>query len=355
MRWWVDGRPLYSYVKEGSPYGFTYPPFAALLMLPMAVLPMWSLLAVNLVVDAAVITGLTWWLAAQVAPRFGMSPRYATACATPLVCLVEPVRDTVGFGQVNLALLALVLLDVELLRRGSRWAGVGVGLAAAVKLTPAVFVVLLLAWRPRAALNAVAVAALATLAAFVAAPDTSVRFWTSALLDPSRVGRTDFAANQALSGVLARLADATSAPLLVWLVSVAVVGSWGLVRVHRAVRAGDTLAALALTGLLGGLVSPISWTHHLLWVVPALAVLVAAGAEDRRWLWAAGATGALFSSSLPDLVRTRLGEHLSHGPLVVVAESSYALACLLLLVLLPVRARPAEAVLDRPEVAAASR
>lgn len=337
VRWWAEGGPLYDYLRDDTPYGFTYPPFAALLMLPMVVLPIWLLLAVNLVVDAAVITALTWWLARQVAPLHGWSTWYATACAVPVVCLLEPVRDTIGFGQVNLALLALVVLDLELLRRGSRWAGVGVGLAAAVKLTPAVFLLLLLFWRPRAALNAVAVAVLATLAAFVAAPGTSVRFWTGALLDTSRVGRADYAANQALSGVLARAADAASAPFVLWLVVVAVVGVYGLLRVRRAVLAGDALAALALTGLLGGLISPISWTHHLLWVVPAVAVLVRAGATDRRWLWGAGAVVALFASSLPDHVRTRLGEHLAHGPLVLVAESSYALACLLLLVVLPVQ------------------
>jgi alpha-1,2-mannosyltransferase len=352
VRWWAEGGALYDYVRDDTPYGFTYPPFAALLMLPMVVLPIWLLLAVNLVVDAAVITGLTYWLARQVAPLHGWSPGYATACAVPLVCLLEPVRDTIGFGQVNLALLALVVLDVELLRRGSRWAGLGVGLAAAVKLTPAVFLVLLFVWRPRAALNAVVVAVLATLAAFVAAPSTSVRFWTSALLDTSRVGRADYAANQALSGVLARLADAASAPLVPWLVTVAVVGAWGLVRVRRAVLAGDGLAALALTGLLGGLVSPISWTHHLLWVVPAVAVLVRAGAADRRWLRGAAGVIALFASSLPDHVRTRLGEHLAHGPLVVVAESSYALACLVLLLVLPLQRQAAVAEPDARVVAA---
>ena len=337
VRSWVGGAPLYDYVQAGTPYGFTYPPFAAVLMLPLAVVPLGLAQVLSVAANAAAVTGTTWWLADRVAPRHGWSTWRATACAVPLVCLLEPVRDTVGFGQVNLLLVALVLLDVEALRRGSRWAGVGVGLAAAVKLTPAVFVVLLLAVRPRAALNAVAVGALATVAAFVLAPATSLRFWTSALLDTSRVGRADYPANQALSGVLARLADAVTAPALPWLVLVALVAAVGLTRAVRAARAGDDLAALALTGLTGTLVSPISWTHHLWWVVPAVAVLVAAGAASRRCLWAAGATALLFASSLPDLVTTTLGEHLAHGPLVVAAESSYALACLLLVLVLPVR------------------
>jgi len=343
VRSWVGGTPLYDYVQPGTAYGFTYPPFAALAMLPVAVLPLWLAQALTVVADGAVITVTTWWLAARVAPRHGWSTGYATACAVPLVCLLEPVRDTVGFGQVNLLLVGLVVLDVEALRRGSRWAGVGTGLAAAVKLTPAVLMVMLAAARPRAALNALAVGALATVAAFVLAPGTSLEFWTQTLFDTSRVGRTDVAANQALSGVLARLTDAPTRPLVPWLALVAVVGAVGLTRAVRAVRAGDDLAALALTGLTGGLVSPITWTHHLWWVVPALAVLVAAGATDRRWLWAATGVGTLFASSLPDHVRTRLGEHLAHGPFVVVAESSYALACLLLLLVLPIGRAGADA------------
>ncbi len=340
---WTHGQPLYDYLQPGSRYGFTYPPFAALVMLPLAVLPLWAAHAINVVADAAVITATTWWLARQVAPRYGLSAGYATACAVPVVCLLEPVRDTVGFGQVNLLLAALVVLDVEALRRGSRWAGAAIGVAAAVKLTPAVFVVLLLVRRPRAALTAAVVGALATGGAALVAPATSVRFWTSALYDTSRVGRADIAANQALSGVLARLADSASRPLLPWLVLAALTAAVGLARAVRAARSGDDLAALALTGLTGGLVSPISWTHHLYWVVPAIAVLLAAGARDRRYVWAAAATTALFCSSLPDLAHTHLGEHLAHGPLVFLAESSYALACLVLVLVLPVQRAPSPA------------
>lgn len=199
------------------------------------------------------------------------------------------MRDTVGFGQVDLLLVALVVLDVEGLRRGSRWAGVGTGLAAAVELTPAVFVVLLLVRRPRAALTATAAAALATLAAWLVAPGASGQFWNVALYHTSRVGRVDLVADQALSGALARTVDATHAPLALWLVLAGLVGARGVVRAVGAVRAGDDLAALALVGLTGVLVSPVSWTHHL-----------------------------------------------SSGVLVLAGESSCTLACLALLVLLPV-------------------
>lgn len=341
VRSWVEADPLYGYLTPGTPYGFTYPPFAALLMLPLAVLPLWLSMAINIAVDAAVITATTWWLAAHYAPRHGWSPWYVTAVAVPLVSLLEPVRDTVAFGQVNLALVALVVGDVVLLRRGSRLAGLGVGLAAAVKLTPAVFVVLLAAKRPRAALNAVVVGALATASTFIVAPGTSWEFWSETLRDTSRVGETHSHSNQAVSGLLARLADTADAPQLLWLVAVAVIAAVGLIRGVRAVRAGDDVAGLALIGLTAGLISPLTWVHHLWWVVPAIAVLIDTGVTrgTRRHLVAAAATTALFMASLPDQAWQTVGQHMDHGVLVVVFENCYVVAMLLLVALLPVRAR----------------
>lgn len=340
VRSWVEADPLYDYLKPGTRYGFTYPPFAALLMLPVAVLPLWLCLAVNVAVDALVITATTWWLAARYAPRHGWSVWYVVAVAVPLVSLLEPVRDTVGFGQVNLALVALVVVDVELLRRGSRWAGVGTGLAAAIKLTPALFVVMLLAARPRAALNAVVVAALATVSTFVIAPGTSRQFWTEALRDTSRVGDTHSHSNQAISGLLARLADTADAPGGRWLLAVLVIGAVGLTRAVQAVRCGDDVAGLALTGLTAGLISPLTWVHHLWWVVPAIAVLVDTGMTrgTRRHLVAAAGALALFSSSLPDHARQKVGQHLDGNVLQILGENSYVIVLLLLVLLLPIRA-----------------
>jgi alpha-1,2-mannosyltransferase len=173
-----------------------------------------------------------------------------------------------------------VLLDVAALRRGRRWAGAGIGLATAVKLTPGLFVLyLLLTGRRRAAGVAAGTAVAATLLAAAVAPGTSWQFWSAVLWDTSRVGRLEKTANQSLLGMLARLADPASPSRAVWLVLVAAVLALAAWRVRQAARAGNDVVGVTLTGLTACLVSPISWTHHLVWVLPALVVLadVAAG------------------------------------------------------------------------------
>lgn len=213
-----------------------------------------------------------------------------------MLALFEPLRDTFSFGQVNLLLLALVLADAWLLATGrGRWAGVGIGLAAAVKLTPAIFIgLLLLARRWRAAGLATAVAAAATVAAAWIAPAASRFYWTEALWDTSRIGRLDYVSNQSLQGVLARLVAPHEPSRAVWaalVLAVLCVWAW---RVRTAVRTEDWTAAFALTGLTACLVSPITWVHHLVWLLPSFAVLL----RHRRLLPLAAALYVLLCSSV---------------------------------------------------------
>lgn len=334
LRSWLDGGALYDYAHPGDSrqLGFTYPPFGALVLAPLALLPdtVASLAhaatgAVALVVVLRVVLGDRGWYAGW----------RGVAVALPIALLLEPVRDSFGFGQVNLQLAALVVADVVLLRRGSRWAGVGIGLAAAVKLTPALLLVhLLVCGRRRAALTGAAVAGGATLLAALVAPATSRDFWGSALRDTSRVGAADSPSNQALSGLIARLFERVSPPTLVWLAAVGAVLVIGLWRARAADRAGDDLAGLTLAGVTALLISPISWIHHLWWVIPAVAVLL--HARTRRALAAAGCLVVVFASSLPDLARVPLGEHRSSA-WTVLGESALCLALLGVLALLPHR------------------
>lgn len=344
IRWWLDGQPLYEYVQPNTGgFGFTYPPFAALCLLPFAVVPLGVAQALIFVLTAAAIVLTTWWLVAPVAERHGWPRWYALALAVPLVCALEPVRETVGFGQVNMLLVVLLLADVRALARGSRWAGVGTGLAAAVKITPALFIVYLLVTRRwRAAGVATGTAAGATLVAAVLSPSTSWQFWTHTLWDTSRVGRLDYASNQSLLGLLARLADPAPPSRLLWLVLVLPLAAVGLWRAAQAYRLGDDLAGVTLTGLTTVLLSPISWTHHLYWVVPALVVLVdvaARSAGHRRAvpLAAAGVVYACLALSMIWPFNHSPGEHWSDGVPGVVLENAYVLVCLALVAWLPAR------------------
>ncbi|MFJ4616697.1 glycosyltransferase family 87 protein [Streptomyces sp. NPDC088812] len=297
--WVHDGGRVYDYRVPGTPYGFTYPPFAAVVMLPMALVGLRTAIAVTLLLDLTALAAVARVLAGPGRWRHGWYGAVLAACA---LALFEPLRDTFSFGQVNLLLLALVLTDCLLLSTGrTRWAGIGIGLAAAVKLTPALFIgLLLVAHRRRAAAVATGVAVGATAAAALVAPDASRFYWTDALWDTSRVGRLDYVSNQSLQGVLARL-GVESRPF--WAVLVVLVLCGWAWRARRAAAAGDWTAAFALTGLTACLVSPVTWVHHLVWLLPSFAVLVRAGHPRTAaalyavlctsvvWLWFDDASG----------------------------------------------------------------
>ncbi|MFF8732386.1 glycosyltransferase 87 family protein [Streptomyces sp. NPDC015171] len=297
--WAHHGGRIYDYRVPGTAYGFTYPPFAALAMLPLALLGRTVATAGSLLLNLAALAAVLRILAGPHWRRHGW---YRWALVLCLLALFEPLRDTFSFGQVNVALLALVLADCRLLATGrGRWAGIGTGLAAAVKLTPALFIgLLLLAGRRRAAGVATAVALAATALAAWADPAASRFYWTEALWDTGRVGRLDYVSNQSLQGVLARLGE-PGRPL--WATAVLLtlcVWAW---RGRRAVAAGDWTAAFALTGATACLVSPITWVHHLVWLLPSFAVLARAGhlriagalyavlCTSVVWLWFDDASG----------------------------------------------------------------
>ncbi|MCZ9339656.1 glycosyltransferase 87 family protein, partial [Streptomyces sp. TRM76130] len=126
----------------------------------------------------------------------------------------------------------------------------------------------------RAAGVATAVAAGATALAARVAPDASRFYWTEAMWDTTRVGRLGYVSNQSLQGVLARLGEPDRA---VWAAAVLLVlGVWAW-RTRRALAAADWTAAFALTGLAACLVSPVTWVHHLVWLLPSFAVLLRTG------------------------------------------------------------------------------
>jgi len=306
--WIHHGGRLYDYRVPGTAYGFTYPPFAAVSMLPMALVGLRTAIVGSVLLNLAALALILHILTDGAWRRYGW---FGCALGACLLALFEPLRDTFSFGQVNLLLLALVLTDAWLLSTGrERRAGVGIGLAAAIKLTPAVFIgLLLLARRRRAAAVASAVTAAATAFAALVAPDASRFYWTEALWDTSRVGRLDYVSNQSLQGILARLGDTQRTA---WAAAVLVVlGVW-VWRTRRALAAGDWPAAFALTGVTACLVSPITWVHHLVWLLPAFAVLVRTGharvagalyavlCTSVVWLWfhdASGVDGFLGSNT----------------------------------------------------------
>ncbi|MFG1672947.1 glycosyltransferase family 87 protein [Micromonospora sp. NPDC049282] len=366
MDWWAAGQPLYDYVQpdrvQGALY-FTYPPFAALLLRPFAWLPLGVAIAAFVVLTLAGVVVTTRWLVLPVLRRHHLPRGFGLTVAVLLVLAVESTRETITLGQINMLLVVLILADLLFaVPQGRRWAGVGVGLAAALKLFPGIFVLYLLAARRwRAAAVAAATAAVATLVAAAVAPGDSWRFWTHELWATDRVGRTDYTGNQSLFGLLSRMTAPAEPGRLPWLLLALLIAGLGLWRAARAARAGDALAGLTLTGLVGGLISPITWTHHLYWFIPAVVVLVDAalgadrttvtGVRRRRGLLAlAVGTGVVIVYGVVTFQDWGAGTVHTDDPVDFVVRNAYVLLSLLLLAVLPIRRQSAVCV-ERTDLA----
>ncbi|MEU7908779.1 glycosyltransferase 87 family protein [Actinoplanes sp. NPDC049118] len=325
IRWWTHGGDLYDYAAPVRGHlGFTYPPFAALVLMPVASTSAATagwLNAAGSIVALAVVLAV---LIAPIAEAHGRSRRSVLAVALPLALCTEPVRQTLGLGQVNLWLFALVVLDLIVVRRhASRWTGVGVGVATAVKLTPGLFIVYLLVTRQwRAARTACLTVAALTVGAFLAAPAESVRYFGDLMWRPDRVGAPDALTNQALTGLFARL----DAPAGWWTIAGLLVLAIGLHRARRANAGGDEVTALTLTGLTANLISPMSWTHHLVFLPVAVLLLADRGLRRRDPLPALAAlAGYALSVASPIWL----------APGNALLENAYTLMLIALVVALP--------------------
>ncbi|MBX6749644.1 MAG: DUF2029 domain-containing protein [Micromonosporaceae bacterium] len=358
VRYWAQGGFLYDFVAPHSTYGFTYTPFAALVLLPTALLP-WPVAIVASCAATLVATVLlVYWFVDPIARRTGWVPWYAVGVVVACAVVFDPLRETFLFGQVNMYLVVLVGFDLLFLTpRGSRFAGVGIGLATALKLTPGVFLIyLLVAGRWRAALTASSAAAGATMVGAALAPDASRVFWTDALWNTDRVGQADYISNQSLHGAVARLNPLDPSTVLWILAVVAVLAVW-VIRVRRAAAVGDEKAGFALTGVVTCLISPITWVHHLVWVMPALLVLLdravtaspARGGEDAagaRRMWVRGLLIASYVV-LGSRVVWAFDDTWTN-PLVWFVSNAYVWVSLALLLALPIATAPAAPVEQRP-------
>jgi alpha-1,2-mannosyltransferase len=264
-----EGLDLYG-VLPGVHGLATYPPFAAALFVPVSLLPEALADSLSLLVNLGLLLGACYLALGRIA-----AARPQVHVAAPVLAAValwcEPVMGTSTYGQVNLAILCLVLWDFSLPPE-SRWKGVGIGLAAAVKVTPGIFVVHLVLTRQAGAARTAVLTFLGSLAvSALLVPTSTVAFWTRHLFDPDRVGRVENSVNQSLLGVVVRAGHTTEPGLWARGVAVAVLVA-GLACAMRCHRRLHELAAVLVVALTGLLVSPISWSHHWVWCVPLLAL-----------------------------------------------------------------------------------
>ncbi|WP_396286311.1 glycosyltransferase 87 family protein [Amycolatopsis sp. PS_44_ISF1] len=370
----LEGEPLYTSsdlttLPDWVRLPFTYTPAAAALFVPLVLVPpglVWGVITASSVVSLIVV------LAVVARPSGVWLP-----AGTALVLVLEPVWKTLFLGQINLILMALVVVDVLVLSgrgagagrwararstadsaraggsgapagpagpvesggsagesvRGRRWAGVLVGVAAAVKLTPLIFVPhLFFTGRWKDGLRALATFVVLEGVMFAVIPGDAGRFWTKSVTDPSRVGSVHWIFNQSLNGLVDRASDRASWSMAVAVgaaVVLAVPAVWLVVRWHRR---GEQAAALLVTAFYALLVSPVSWSHHWVWSVPLIGLLMVKG---RRW-WAL-LVAALFASQIVMLVPNGGDTEFTWGPGWSVLGNAYVLAAVVALLALAAR------------------
>jgi alpha-1,2-mannosyltransferase len=283
-RAWLNGMHLYGRLPatmSGARLPFTYPPLAAIVLSPLSMVPM-AVASAILTTASAGLLALVLRVCLRSLDQAGEPlSGWAVWWLLPPALALEPVRNTLAYGQVNILLMALVAADC--LVPSARWPrGSLVGLAAAIKLTPAAFVLFFLLRRDwRAASMAAASFLAVTGLGFLLAWHDSVQYWTRTVFDVSRIGGLLYAANQSVVGVLARLDLSQPRLAEVWLiVAVAVVGA-ACLGMRRSFAASQDCLALSLNAFAGLLISPISWSHQWVWCVPALVAMAAAGLRQQ--------------------------------------------------------------------------
>lgn len=291
----VDGLALYGPMPAtaiGSGLPFTYPPLAAIVFAPLSAITLeqasFVLTAVSLLALAATVVLTLRSLGMVGRATIGWTAAALAAAAL----LLEPVESTLDYGQINIVLMALVVADCLLPR--TPWPrGLLVGLVAAVKLTPAVFVLFFLLRKDfrGAVMTGVGFVA-GTAIGFAVTFSDAKQYWTETLLDSGRIGTPAYPANQSLTGMLARLGLDESARSAVWALCCVVALGITVVAVRRAFAANRPALALTTTAVFGLLVSPVSWSHHWVWAVPLLLVFAQLAldrsepAAGRRAFWA---------------------------------------------------------------------
>ena len=309
---WLDGHPLYrGNVLFHTPIvdlPFTYPPLAAVVFSPFAWLKMpaagvaiTALTLVLLIVSTVIVlTGLDVWPTSKLLPGPAWLRRLwlAVVIVAPAVIWLEPINSNFAFGQINVILMTLVLADC--VPRRTPWPrGLMLGLGMALKLTPAVFLLYFVLRRDhRAAWVSLASFAGATLLGFALAWSDSWDYWTETVHHTNRIGEAALNTDQNIAGALARLGLGDHDRFPLWVAACLLLLVATIWAMRRVLRADEPVLAVICVALFGLVVSPVSWSHHWVWMLPAvlvtgvlawrrrnvtLAVLTAAGVALMRW------------------------------------------------------------------------
>lgn len=320
---WLSERPLYAgdamfHTLIGLDLPFTYPPLAAIVFSPFAAMSLPVASVVITVITLILVLLSTWlvltrlevWQVCAVTrePAWLRRAWLAAGIVALAVMYLEPIDANFDFGQINVVLMTLVIADC--LPRRTPWPrGMLLGVAIALKLTPAVFLLYFVLRRDgRAALTAVATFVAASLLGFALAWRDSLEYWTTTVRHTDRIGSAALNTNQNIAGALARLGLDKSTHFVLWtLACCAVLGLtiWAVRRVLGAAGTGSdsgeaVTLALMCVALFGLVVSPVSWSHHWVWALPTvIAGAVIAYRRRNRALGLVTAIGVVLMMWIP--------------------------------------------------------
>ncbi|MDR7302052.1 glycosyltransferase family 87 protein [Haloactinomyces albus] len=300
-RAWLSGEDIYRNLPatdSGLHLPFIYPPFAAIAFTPLALVP--KPVAITMIMVVTHLSLLATLYVVLGTAAFLTEHRdkvlMIAAAALPPATITEPVIETITYAQINVVLMALVAIDCLWRIGGDRRLpyprGMLIGIAAGIKLTPAVFLLFFLLRKDYRAIATTLLTFLVTvLIGLVLAFDSAKRFWLHEMLASGEVSfgprfegtAAIYAGNQSLRSLLAK--SQVPAPWLTvvfGLLALAMLAVAVLGMVHT-LRRQDPPMALTINGILGLLVSPISWSHHWVWAVPGLVLLLGAALVRRHW------------------------------------------------------------------------
>jgi alpha-1,2-mannosyltransferase len=267
-----EGQSLYELVVMSPLYGpmpYLYPPLTAVLFfVPLSFLPIEAASLVWNTASLAALGAVVWMTLGIAGVRDSRAKVALTVVGLALTAWLLPVRVLLIAGQINMFLVLLVLLDFR--RPGGRWRGIGIGIAAGLKVTPLIFIAYLVLTRRWAEARNATLAFLGTVAVgFLVLPSDSMTYWGGLVFHSSRAGGVFDTPNQSLAGAMARVLSSEQFAGW-WLVVLAMVGIYGLAVATLAFRRGADFLGFSATAITGLLVSPVSWEHHWVYVIPLL-------------------------------------------------------------------------------------
>jgi alpha-1,2-mannosyltransferase len=203
-----SGQPLYelNFMKQNPFNGvYKYPPLFALLMESLSLFPNRTALSIWQFVGLLLLGAALYAIIRSHERTLGGGSPTALLFVT-VTLLYQPLVDTLKYGQMDIAMLALVAFAYAALRAGKpAWSGLPLAIAVLFKLYPAMLLVFLLLRREWRALASFAVSfiVLCTGSILLTGPSPWITYLTQVL--PRSAQETAWVENLSFAGFLARL------------------------------------------------------------------------------------------------------------------------------------------------------